>query len=91
MTTFIFDSIQELLWVGNSFGRVSSYYGTEFQQYTSFKVGNGLVHQILVHDKGVIALTSTAVHAATRWGNQIWHMKYGQNTKNERYQLIYEN
>ncbi|RKF57266.1 PAN2-PAN3 deadenylation complex catalytic subunit PAN2 [Erysiphe neolycopersici] len=73
-TTFTFDNPQELLWVGNGFGRVSSYYGTELQRYTSFRVGDGVVHQILLHEKGVIALTSTAIHAAMRQGSQLWHI-----------------
>ncbi|RKF78846.1 PAN2-PAN3 deadenylation complex catalytic subunit PAN2 [Golovinomyces cichoracearum] len=74
ISTFVFDTVQELLWVGNSFGRISSYYGTELQRYTSFIAGDGVIHQILLHDKGVFALTSTAIHAATRWGPQIWHI-----------------
>lgn len=73
-STFAFDNTEELLWVGNGFGRVSSYYGIELQRYTSFRVGDGVVHQILLHEKGVIALTSTAIHAATRQGSQIWHI-----------------
>lgn len=75
-TTFSFDTSQELLWVGNGFGRVFGYYGIELQRYCSFRVGNGAVHQILLHEKGVIALTSTAIHVALRRGPQIWHLAH---------------
>ncbi|KAM0591257.1 hypothetical protein ACHAPN_007398 [Verticillium nonalfalfae] len=37
VTTMTFDPQQELLWTGNDYGRVTSFYGTELQRYTSFK------------------------------------------------------
>jgi PAB-dependent poly(A)-specific ribonuclease subunit 2 len=69
-----FDSSQELVWAGNEYGRVSSFYGTEMQRYASFKAGTGPVRQLLFHDKGVIALGSTSVHMAMRRGPPIWHI-----------------
>jgi PAB-dependent poly(A)-specific ribonuclease subunit 2 len=74
--TLAFDSSQELLWTGNEFGRVSSFYGTELQRYTSFKGGDGPIRQILVHDKGIIALASRSVHMAVRRGAPLWHITY---------------
>ncbi|KAI1000322.1 PAN2-PAN3 deadenylation complex catalytic subunit [Podosphaera aphanis] len=68
VTTVTFDSLQELLWTANDYGRVSSHYGNELQQYSSFRAGYGTVHQILCHERGVITLTSTGVHMATRLG-----------------------
>ncbi|KAM0556901.1 hypothetical protein ACHAPJ_005574 [Fusarium lateritium] len=37
VTTMTFDTSQELLWTGNDYGRVTSFYGTELQRYTSYK------------------------------------------------------
>jgi PAB-dependent poly(A)-specific ribonuclease subunit 2 len=72
-----FDTGQELLWAGNEYGRVSSFYSTDLQRYTSFKAGDGPIRQLLFHDKGVIALGSRSIHMATRRGHSIWHITYG--------------
>lgn len=59
-------------------GRVTSFYGTELQRYTSFKAhlsANGPVRQILVNDKGVIALGAKDVHMALRRGPPLWHIR----------------
>jgi hypothetical protein len=71
-----FDNSYELLWSGNDFGRVTSFYGTELTQYTSFKAGDDPVRQILLHDKGIIALCSKCIHMAMRRGPPIWHITY---------------
>ncbi|KAM3557881.1 hypothetical protein MY1884_004282 [Beauveria asiatica] len=65
VTTMTFDTSQELLWTGNDYGRVTSFFGSELQRYTSFKAhlsSEGPIRQILVNDKGVIALGSNDVH-----------------------------
>jgi len=64
-------------------GRVSSFYGAELSRYTSFKVhssAEGPVRQILIHDKGVIALSSGGVHMARRTGPPIWHILYASHS-----------
>uniref|UniRef100_A0A8H7NFC2 PAN2-PAN3 deadenylation complex catalytic subunit PAN2 n=1 Tax=Bionectria ochroleuca TaxID=29856 RepID=A0A8H7NFC2_BIOOC len=79
VTTMTFDTSQELLWTGNEYGRVSSFYGTELQRYTSFKAHltvDGAVRQILVNDKGVIVLGSKDVHMAQRRGPPLWHIRH---------------
>ncbi|RYO75169.1 hypothetical protein DL764_010563 [Monosporascus ibericus] len=79
VTTLAFDTSQELLWVGNEYGRVSSFYGTELQPYTSFKAHtsqDGQVRQILFSDKGVIALGSRSVHMALRRGPPLWSIRH---------------
>ncbi|CAG8983942.1 hypothetical protein HYALB_00006910 [Hymenoscyphus albidus] len=73
-----FDTAQELIWAGNEFGRVSNFYGTELTRYTSFKAGDGPVRQLLVHDKGVIALCTQSVHMATRRGPPLWHITHDE-------------
>ncbi|KGQ07956.1 PAB-dependent poly(A)-specific ribonuclease subunit PAN2 [Beauveria bassiana D1-5] len=60
-------------------GRVTSFFGSELQRYTSFKAhlsSEGPVRQILVNDKGVIALGSSDVHMSMRRGATIWHIKH---------------
>ncbi|TEA13362.1 PAN2-PAN3 deadenylation complex catalytic subunit PAN2 [Colletotrichum sidae] len=79
VTTMTFDTSQELLWTGNDYGRVTSFYGRELQRYTSFKAHttpDGPVRQILVNDKGVIVLGSRDVHMASRKGPPIWHIRH---------------
>ncbi|KAF7542629.1 hypothetical protein G7Z17_g11415 [Cylindrodendrum hubeiense] len=79
VTTMTFDTSQELLWTGNDYGRVTSFYGTELQRYTSFKAHltpDGPVRQILVNEKGVVVLGSKDVHMALRRGPPLWHIKH---------------
>ncbi|KAF4595528.1 PAB-dependent poly(A)-specific ribonuclease subunit PAN2 [Ophiocordyceps camponoti-floridani] len=81
VTTMTFDTSQELLWTGNDYGRVMSFLGTEQQRYTSFKAHqaiDGPVRQILVNDKGVIALGSRDIHMALRRGPPIWHIRHDE-------------
>ncbi|KAM5346477.1 hypothetical protein ACJ41O_009482 [Fusarium nematophilum] len=83
VTTMTFDTSQELLWTGNDYGRVTSFYGTELQRYTSFKAhqsSDGPVRQILVNEKGVVVLGSKDVHMALRRGPPMWHIKYEATT-----------
>ncbi|KAG6053616.1 poly(A)-specific ribonuclease [Claviceps sp. LM77 group G4] len=79
VTTMAFDNSQELLWTGNDYGRVTSFLSTELQRYTSFKAhvaADGPVRQILVNEKGVIALGSKNIHMALRRGIPIWHLRH---------------
>ncbi|KAH8816153.1 PAB-dependent poly(A)-specific ribonuclease subunit PAN2 [Xylogone sp. PMI_703] len=78
VATMAFDTSQELLWTGNEYGRVSSFYGTELSPYTSFIAGEGPVRQLLFHDKGVIALSTKSVHMASRRGPPIWHIMHDE-------------
>ncbi|KAF4469696.1 PAB-dependent poly(A)-specific ribonuclease subunit PAN2 [Fusarium albosuccineum] len=79
VTAMTFDTVQELLWTGNGFGRVTSFYGTDLQRYTSFKAhasSDGPVRQILVNEKGVVSLGAQDVHMALRRGPPMWHIKH---------------
>ncbi|KAI1397515.1 PAB-dependent poly(A)-specific ribonuclease subunit PAN2 [Hypoxylon fuscum] len=79
VTILAFDTSQELLWTGNEYGRVSSFYGTKLHPYTSFKAHtsqDGPVRQLLFNDKGVIALGSRGVHMASRRGPPLWSIRH---------------
>ncbi|PHH66549.1 hypothetical protein CDD81_7024 [Ophiocordyceps australis] len=83
VTTMTFDTSHELLWTGNEFGRVSSFISPDLQKYTSFKAhvsSDGPVRQILVNDKGVIALGARDLHMALRKGPPIWHLRHDDMT-----------
>ncbi|KAL2003678.1 hypothetical protein VTN02DRAFT_2828 [Thermoascus thermophilus] len=82
-TAVAFDDTQELLWAGNEYGRVTSFYGPELQRYTSVRahpVTEGPVRQILFHDKGVISLSSKSVHMSSRRGLTQWHVTHQEMT-----------
>ncbi|MCJ1380114.1 poly(A)-specific ribonuclease [Xylographa soralifera] len=78
-TTVAFDTQQELLWVGNEYGRITSFYGSELRRYTSFWAhpsqprGDGEVKQLLFHDRGVVSVAATSVHLSSRRGLTQWH------------------
>lgn len=60
-------------------GRVTSFYGPELQRYTSVRahpVSEGMVRQIIFHDRGVISLSSKSVHMITRRGLTQWHISH---------------
>ncbi|KAF4345953.1 pab-dependent poly(A)-specific ribonuclease subunit PAN2 [Fusarium beomiforme] len=79
VATMTFDNSQELLWTGNDYGRVTSFYGTELQRYTSFKAhpsSDGPVRQILVNEKGIVSLGAKDVHMAIRRGLPLWHIRH---------------
>jgi PAB-dependent poly(A)-specific ribonuclease subunit 2 len=71
-----FDNSQELLWVGNQYGRIMSFYGPELQRYTSYIGHAEPVRQILLHEKGVISVSPRSVHMASRTGPTLWHLTY---------------
>ncbi|KAH7375292.1 PAB-dependent poly(A)-specific ribonuclease subunit PAN2 [Plectosphaerella cucumerina] len=62
-----------------------SFYGTELSRYTSFKAysTHGDVRQILVNEKGVIALGPRDIHMALRRGPPLWHIQ-NENMKDMR-------
>ncbi|KAI1813850.1 PAB-dependent poly(A)-specific ribonuclease subunit PAN2 [Poronia punctata] len=79
VTCLAFDNAYELLWTGNEYGRVTSFYGAELQRYTSFKAHpsqNGRVYQILFNNKGVIALGARSVHMRDRCGLPLWTIRH---------------
>ncbi|KAL4909167.1 PAB-dependent poly(A)-specific ribonuclease subunit pan2 [Aspergillus multicolor] len=82
-TTIAFDDVSELLWAGNEYGRITSFYGPELQRYTSVRahpVAEGQVRQIIFHERGVISLSSKSVHMISRRGLTQWHITHDEIT-----------
>jgi PAB-dependent poly(A)-specific ribonuclease subunit 2 len=76
-----FDTCQELIWTGNVYGRVTSFYSTDLARYTSFmchssKEAGGAVRQILVNTKGIVVLSSRTLHMASRKGLTMWTLEH---------------
>ncbi|WZH49224.1 ubiquitin carboxyl-terminal hydrolase-domain-containing protein [Fusarium acuminatum] len=63
VTTMAFDNSQELLWTGNDYVRAAH------------ASSDGPVRQILVNDKGIVALGAKDLHMAIRRGLPIWHIR----------------
>ncbi|KAI1326713.1 PAB-dependent poly(A)-specific ribonuclease subunit PAN2 [Xylariaceae sp. FL0255] len=73
-----FDSHQELLWTGNEYGRVTSFYSNKLHQYTSWKDysnQDGPVLQIIVNERGVISLGARGVRMRSRRGIILWSIR----------------
>nr|XP_006819096.1 PREDICTED: PAB-dependent poly(A)-specific ribonuclease subunit 2-like [Saccoglossus kowalevskii] len=74
-----FDLNEELLWMGNQGGHITSYYGLDMQKYTSFQIhASNEVRQLLTFDNGVLALTSDNLRCSTRQGMRVFELT-GEN------------
>ncbi|KAF2802391.1 PAB-dependent poly(A)-specific ribonuclease subunit PAN2 [Mytilinidion resinicola] len=77
VTTFTFDTTQELLWTGNDYGRITSFYGSSLDRYTSYRghaPSEGAVKQILLTENGVLSISKGSIHFAIRRGLTQWHL-----------------
>lgn len=82
VTSITFDSREELLWMGNSGGHVTSYYGLGLQKYTSFQVVQETIptgqmssdiRSQLTGDYGLLSLTSNSLRMSMRRGLTLFH------------------
>ncbi|KAK6354956.1 poly(A)-specific ribonuclease [Orbilia brochopaga] len=69
LTALAFDVHQDLIWTGNDFGRVKSFYGSELQRYTGYRGHDeGPVRSFLFSDRGVVSLGPKSIHVSHRRG-----------------------
>ncbi|KAI8067921.1 ubiquitin carboxyl-terminal hydrolase-domain-containing protein [Gongronella butleri] len=82
VSALCWDPYQELLWVGNDSGRVTSYYGKGMQRYTSYKTHiDQQVRQIRVVERGVISLTHNSLQMRDRQGQVRWTIREHEHMK----------
>lgn len=68
--TLRFDDQQELLWSGNLFGHVTSYYSEQLTKYTSFSIGfEDPVLSLITGEFGVLGLLKDELRLRSRGGN----------------------
>lgn len=73
VSTLKFDESEELLWMGNTYGHVTSYYSDQLTKYTSFAVTQSEpVLQLITGDFGLLCLTKDELKLKHRRGPPIF-------------------
>ncbi|KAI9595833.1 ubiquitin carboxyl-terminal hydrolase-domain-containing protein [Syncephalis fuscata] len=72
VTAAAFDYDQELLWMGNERGRVTSYVGNSIHKYTSFRAHAGPVRQLMSMAAGILSVGPNSIRLTHRRGLVQW-------------------
>lgn len=77
VSTLHFDPFEELLWMGNQGGHVTSYYGSHLQKYTSFQAHSTQqeIRQLLAFDGGILSLARQGLRCNSRQGMKLFDYK----------------
>ncbi|CDK24431.1 unnamed protein product [Kuraishia capsulata CBS 1993] len=90
-TQILFDDSEELIWISNSTGHISSFSDLGIAPYTKFRAHETAVIQMLNHQKGILSLSNDSLSLTSRTGVPIYRMPlsglscmaYTSNTQNE--------
>jgi PAB-dependent poly(A)-specific ribonuclease subunit 2 len=75
LTAATFDTEQELLWIGNEHGRVTSYVGCDIEKYTSFRAHQGPVRQLMSLATGILSVGPQSLQFRDRRGLVRWTIR----------------
>ncbi|XP_020913872.1 PAN2-PAN3 deadenylation complex catalytic subunit PAN2 [Exaiptasia diaphana] len=74
LTNVVVDPFEELVWVGNQSGHITSYYGLQLQRYTAFQAHHSEIRHMLADDRGILSLSCNQLRYGKRTGIQIFSL-----------------
>lgn len=73
-TALTFDQHEELLWMGNETGHVTSHYGLDLMKYTSFQIdATNDIRSLMTTEYGLLSLTKNCLRMSIRRGLTLFH------------------
>ncbi|XP_062508845.1 PAN2-PAN3 deadenylation complex catalytic subunit PAN2-like isoform X2 [Corticium candelabrum] len=93
VSSVTFDAFEELVWVGNQGGHVTSYYSIGLDKYTAFQAHHDEVRHIASVDSGLLTVSANTIKLTSRQGLQQSVMQGSETNKLEELQCAvkYEN